>query len=264
MKKVSFLFFIIIGLVFLQGCTRKISNNIPSDGKMVRSEVTFPDIDDTWLDGAISPNLENLRKIEAGMSKDQIRRLIAPPHYSAGLIGVIEWDYLFNLKRFAGEVDQICQYKIIFDKDYKAQSFFWNPQSCENLIKENYRDNKTNNFSFSNDFLFDFASSNLKSEGKAEIANLLSKFDKKEIKHINIIGYTDPIGGDSSNLILSQKRANAVKNEFINQGISPKDITAEGMGELNQVKICDNLLPKKSLIKCLKPNRRVAIDIQSY
>lgn len=105
MKKVSFLV-LLVGLVFLSGCTRKVSENIPDDGIMSRDEVTFRDIDDTWLDGAISVDLDDLRKVEKGMSKDQIRALIGSPNYAAGLVYVIEWDYLFNLKEKAGDKDE--------------------------------------------------------------------------------------------------------------------------------------------------------------
>ena len=39
-----------------------------------------------------------------------------------------EWDYLFNYRE-NGE-HKTCQYKILFDKDKNAQSFFWLPEGC--------------------------------------------------------------------------------------------------------------------------------------
>ena len=63
-----------------------------------------------------------------GMNKDQIYELIGRPHFQEGLYGVREWDYLFNYRE-NGE-HKTCQYKILFDKDKNAQSFFWLPEGC--------------------------------------------------------------------------------------------------------------------------------------
>lgn len=74
------------------------------------------------------PNWDNVRQIEAGMNKDQIYNLIGRPHFQEGLYGVREWDYLFNYRE-NGE-HKTCQYKILFDKNKNAQSFFWLPEGC--------------------------------------------------------------------------------------------------------------------------------------
>lgn len=49
--------------------------------------------------------------------------------------------------------------------------------------------------------------------------------------HLTIEGYTDNSGRPESNLLLSQKRANAVKNYLIKKGISESNITAVGLGQ---------------------------------
>ena len=74
------------------------------------------------------PNWENVRQIERGMNKDQIYNLIGRPHFEEGLYGVREWDYLFNYRE-DGEL-KTCQYKILFDKNQNAQSFYWLPEGC--------------------------------------------------------------------------------------------------------------------------------------
>ena len=93
---------------------------------------------------------------------------------------------------------------------------------------------------------------------------MLAKYSKNDIKSIKIVGYTDPIGSESSNLKLSQNRANSVKNELVKQGVASSKILAYGAGESEQVKTCSESLSKKELIECLAPNRRVTIDIESY
>jgi len=54
--------------------------------------------------------------------------------------------------------------------------------------------------------------------------------EKYELK-----GYTDSTGSDAYNLKLSQKRADAVRNEMIKRGVPADRITATGYGEANPV-----------------------------
>lgn len=260
MKKITSLISLILAIFMLGGCMHKVSDKIPENGIMDIDEVKFPDMNNTWLDGPTMPSLEALRKIEPAMNKDQIMDLIGHPHFSEGLYAVAEWDYLFNLKQNATDKDQICQYKIVFDKNYLARSFFWKPQICADIVNNK---NMLNKFELSSDFLFDFGKSNLKPNGKKEISNILSKLEKAKIENIEIIGYTDPIGSEKSNLILSEKRANSVKNEFVYSGIPAFKISVIGMGEKEQIKICDQKMSRSELIECLSPNRRVVINIKA-
>jgi outer membrane protein OmpA-like peptidoglycan-associated protein len=55
-----------------------------------------------------------------------------------------------------------------------------------------------------------------------------------EVK-IEILGYTDNVGQASSNLGLSQRRAEAVKTYLANAGVDPARLTARGLGEENPV-----------------------------
>lgn len=50
-----------------------------------------------------------------------------------------------------------------------------------------------------------------------------------------IAGYTDSIGRADSNQILSEKRANSVKNYLISKGLNPENLTAIGNGEQNPI-----------------------------
>ena len=125
MKKILLVVLAVVGMLFLQGCTMKSSTKVPRNGIMTKDKVTFPKPEKSIYNKALGVNLENIRKIEVGMSKDEIRKLIGVPHFSAGLAYVVEWDYLFNLKEKAGDKDMICQYKVVYDFDtYKAASLF--------------------------------------------------------------------------------------------------------------------------------------------
>lgn len=52
---------------------------------------------------------------------------------------------------------------------------------------------------------------------------------------IEVQGHTDSVGSDSANLVLSQARAEAVRNYLIMKGIDPARIVAKGFGELMPV-----------------------------
>lgn len=256
MKKYILSSLALAGILLFSGCSTRVSDNIPDDGVMQWEDVTFPDLNKTWIDAPTHPNSENLGKIEKGMSKDQVYFLIDHPQYAEGLYAVREWDYVFNLKKKAGDPDKICQFKVIFDKDYRVGSTFYNPKGCADVAPVQL---SNQNLELESDFLFDFDKDLIKQDGYEKIAQTASQIDKNMVRSVRVLGYTDPLGSDAYNQKLSQRRANAVKRELINNGISANVITAIGMGEADQVKFCPG--EKGAALKeCLRPNRRVVIQ----
>lgn len=87
-----------------------------------------------------------------------------------------------------------------------------------------------------NGILFDVNSDNIKSESGLvlkEIANVLQENPSVNIK---IIGHTDSDGDANANLLLSQKRALAVKNTLVNFfGINANRMQTDGKGESQPV-----------------------------
>lgn len=124
----------VAALLSLAGCgTSTLSRNISDDGRA--GEVVFPDIGNhAWLKEGTFPNPDNLHRIAPGVSKDQLYELVGRPHFSEGLFGVREWDYVFNF-HIPGGV-KTCQYKVIYDTALRAQSFHWLPADCPELLKE--------------------------------------------------------------------------------------------------------------------------------
>lgn len=82
---------------------------------------------------------------------------------------------------------------------------------------------------------FDTGKWDLKETSDVELQFLL-KFLKRNPKiTIEVQGHTDDIGKDEDNLNLSQKRAEAVREYLLEQGINPERLLAKGYGESQPV-----------------------------
>ena len=212
------------------------------------------------------PTQAELAAIEAGMTKDELYKLIGRPHYDEGMFNVREWDYLFHFRTPGQGTDNIttCQYKVIFDKHKFARSFHWRAvdpaeAACPPAAAEARR------YTLSADALFAFDkgdAASINAKGRAELDELAGKlksFDR--LQSIRITGYTDYLGSDSYNLALSQQRADTVRQYLIAQGIAAGLIQAHGAGKQQPVKECARTGSREALIACLQPNRRVEIEV---
>jgi outer membrane protein OmpA-like peptidoglycan-associated protein len=84
---------------------------------------------------------------------------------------------------------------------------------------------------FRSEVMFDLNSSALKPGGLAEIERVARVLNDYPQTMIRVEGHTDTQGSESYNLQLSQKRAEAVKNALIQQGVDERRISAIGYGE---------------------------------
>ena len=98
----------------------------------------------------------------------------------------------------------------------------------------------------------------------------LDEFLAKEVKPLNtvgaviITGHTDRIGSKSYNKKLSEKRAMVARDYVVAKGIDQKLIFWEGKADAQPIpvtKFCENKMPRKQLIECLAPNRRVTVEV---
>ena len=96
----------------------------------------------------------------------------------------------------------------------------------------------------------------------ATIAKMAPILASQVQEHINVNGYTDntPIGpelaaqGMTTNLILSQKRAETVMNFLISQGVNPSMLSAHGFGDTDPVASNDTAAGRAQ-------NRRVELTL---
>jgi len=78
---------------------------------------------------------------------------------------------------------------------------------------------------------FKFDSLEIQDTPESEIQEFSDFMNKHTNYNAKIIGHTDSKGSEAYNQALSQKRAQAVKEMVINQGVSADRLTTDGMGE---------------------------------
>ncbi|HVL34968.1 MAG TPA: OmpA family protein [Burkholderiales bacterium] len=115
----------------------------------------------------------------------------------------------------------------------------------------------------STDVLFEFDRAELRPTGRERLAEIAERVKGAEVEQIVAIGHTDRIGPEEYNMGLSERRAEAVREFLVTQGIDPKNIRTEGRGPTEPVTggQCKGLRGDK-LISCLQPDRRVEIEVR--
>jgi len=117
-------------------------------------------------------------------------------------------------------------------------------------------------YTVNSDLLFASGSWQMRPQGQQIIANLAKKLAPTQQNKIMVSGYTDnaPIGralmreGVNSNLELSPKRAEAVRQFLISQGVKSDLVAAQGFGDASPVAANDSATGRAQ-------NRRVELSL---
>ncbi|MGO1765830.1 cell envelope biogenesis protein OmpA [Advenella sp. S44] len=225
-------------------------------------KVTFNDKQGTF------PNRDSLKEVKAGMTKDQLYHLLGRPHFQEGFFGVREWDYLFHFHTANNGTNGVatCQFKVLFDKYHRAQSFFMRSVGEPNEICTLGDSPKVQQFDLAADGVFAFDKADLKNltaSGKAKLQDLARKIGQLgAVDSIEITGYTDPLGSAAYNRALSAQRAMTVKQYLATLGVPANVMSASGAGATTAFAQCDRRMGKAQLIACLSPNRRVTLKVR--
>lgn len=258
MRRVFLCAAMLLAALGLSACAG-VNGDITADGTM-DAPLSWPDIEDYTAEGGVTPDTDKLRRVTDGATKDQVYALLGVPHMNEGVTWAVhEWNYLFYLP--SGDDEVACQYKVLFDRDMHARSFFWNPESCADIVQPDVVPNTEPEpamSTLSSSVLFGFDKAVLSSKGQDAIVDLVEQLQQDQDTPIRVVGYTDRIGSEAYNKTLSQQRANAVRDALVSGGIDASRVQAVGKGTQNPVVQCDGQRGK--VIACLAPNRRVEID----
>lgn len=251
------------------------------------ASVKFEPVDQAWRKEGTFPILENIANMKPGLTKQEMYTAFGKPHFSEGLLGVRQWDYIFKFN--VGADVKVCQYQIHFDEKYLVANTYWDRPECasyaaikpsEKIVERErvveklvYKEVATqapaqvqsHMVTLMSDTLFDFGKSNLRNPGtdgahqiKAAVQSISGAMI--EVQNVKVVGYTDRIGTDAANMKLSQDRAKTVRDALVKEGVDGSKITAEGKGSTDSIATCPGAATK-AVIKCLAPNRRVEVVV---
>jgi OOP family OmpA-OmpF porin len=121
-------------------------------------------------------------------------------------------------------------------------------------------------FTLSGDALFAFNKTTLNPSALwrlDELAGNIKRMD--DLEAVVLVGHTDRLRSDGHperNQLLSEQRAESIKQYLIGKGIPAEKIHASGAGSSQPIVECSKKLSKAKQVVCLQPNRRVEITLR--
>lgn len=101
---------------------------------------------------------------------------------------------------------------------------------------------------------FDFGKFSLRPESNAALDDLADYLNRKPNERIEIGGFTDNVGSDAKNLLLSLERAKAIVAYLVAKGISNERLVAKGYG-------AEDPIEENSTEEGRQKNRRTEVKI---
>ena len=138
------------------------------------------------------------------------------------------------------------------DQTELSKSNIFNENGFERVEVEKLTKNEKTNIIEDNKVFFDFDSNNLSEKSIKILKKHVDFMNKNPIIKVIIEGHTDKKGEKSYNLLLGERRAKAVKDFFVNNGINEKRIEVVSFGETK-------LLKKENTEEAHSKNRRSII-----
>lgn len=115
--------------------------------------------------------------------------------------------------------------------------------------------------------LFDFDRAEVKPEGKTVLDEKIVTGMKlhTDTGPLLITGHADRIGSERYNQRLSERRANAVRDYLVEQGVGAQRLSVQGKGEsepdpVSNTGVSCRGMRGERLITCLQPDRRVTVE----
>ena len=118
----------------------------------------------------------------------------------------------------------------------------------------------------SGDALFAFDKARLNSSALWRLDDLADRIKTvAQLEEVILVGHSDHMRSDGHperNQLLSEQRAESIKQYLIGKGIPAEKIHAGGVGSAQPLVECSTRQSRKKQIACLQPNRRVEITLR--
>ena len=102
---------------------------------------------------------------------------------------------------------------------------------------------------------FQFGSDKLTPESEAELPQILATIREYPAAEVTVIGHTDRVGSEPTNLALGRERAEAIRTRLVTIGIPPGMVDATSHGEKNPLVPTADEVPEPR-------NRRVEVMVR--
>lgn len=121
-------------------------------------------------------------------------------------------------------------------------------------------------YELSSDVLFASGKSgrqDISEAGRKAVQGLIDELrqDHAQVRHIQVVGHTDPIGDEAENQQLGQARANTLRDLLIVGGIPDSLISAASAGNRELV-VFTCYGDRVEQVACYAPNRRVVVQVE--
>lgn len=127
-------------------------------------------------------------------------------------------------------------------------------QDFAGVAKVNKTDAGKAVLSFNKPIEFDYNSDKLTAESQKNVRQLGRILKKYPDNKMVVAGYTDSLGDPNYNIDLSQRRAQAVADQLVKEGVKPEQLTAVGHGASNPIASNKTKIGRAQ-------NRRVEVEI---
>lgn len=127
-------------------------------------------------------------------------------------------------------------------------------ERAQQQIEIERQQNEILKLTMSSEVSFDFNAATIKSTFTSplnKMADIMSRYPQTQIV---VVGHTDSIGSEQYNLELSLRRANAVADYLVSQGVEKQRLGTEGRGELEPIALNETASGRAQ-------NRRVEIFV---
>ena len=205
----------------------------------------FPNPGSAWLKEGRFVSPRNIRQVAPGMTQPQLYPLLGEPHFYVPLPFERTWNYIFDFYTGQGDAFVQCQYQIRFDGAARVKAAFWRDESCARFVADRVAPPPPPPPlareaappppppPVRRDFViyFPFDQSELTPEADSVIRAVADYDHAAPGAHAIVVGFTDTSGSASYNLALSERRAKAVAQALIADGVPSEALAVSWKGK---------------------------------